>query len=248
MPKKILLIGESWLIHTQETKGFDVFTFDSYETATDWIEKAITDGGMEFHHLPSHLVEKNFPATQEELNSYDAILLSDVGANTFQLLMSVFQQSKKCPNKLHMLEAYTKNGGGLGMIGGYLSFMGIQGRGAYKYTAIDQVLPVELLPGDDRMEHPEGADIQITAPGHPVFHGMPAEGWPQILGYNKLVAKEGAEVVATCCGDPFITLGTYGKGRTLAFATDCAPHWCPFEFCDWDGYGILWRNMIHWLI
>lgn len=98
------------------------------------------------------------------------------------------------------------------------------------------------------MEHPEGADIQITVPGHPVFNGMPAEDWPQILGYNKLVAKEGAEVVATCCGDPFITLGTYGKGRTLAFATDCAPHWCPFEFCDWDGYGILWRNMIHWLI
>lgn len=40
--KKILFIGESWMVHVQETKGFDVFTYDYYETATKYIEQALT--------------------------------------------------------------------------------------------------------------------------------------------------------------------------------------------------------------
>lgn len=244
---RVLFIGESWLIHTQETKGFDVFTFDAYETATEWIEKALTDGGIEFNHLPSHLIEKSFPKTMAELRQYDAVLLSDVGANTFQLPMSVFQRLEKTPNKLHMLRDYVQNGGGVGMIGGYLSFMGIQGRGAYKYTAIEEILPVDLLPNDDRMEHPEGVAIEVAAADHPVLEGVPKTGWPEVLGFNKLIAKPDAEVVATCCGDPMIALREYGKGRTLAYATDCSPHWSPLDFCQWEGYSRLWCNLIEWL-
>jgi len=28
--------------------------------------------------------------------------------------------------------------------------------------------------------------------------------------------------------------------------TDIGPHWCPIEFAEWDGYGLLWKNMIEW--
>lgn len=244
---KVLFIGESWLIHTQEAKGFDVFTFDTYETATEWIERALTSSGIEFCHLPSHLIEKEFPENPEALRQYDAVLLSDVGANTFNLPMAVFQQLKAVPNKLQMLRDYALQGGGLGMIGGYLSFMGIQGRGAYKHTAMEEALPINLLPCDDRMEHPEGVAIEVAAPAHPVFEGVPKSDWPKVLGYNKLLAKEDAEVVATCCGDPMIVLREYGKGRTLAYATDCSPHWSPLEFCQWEAYSQLWRNLIEWL-
>ncbi len=50
------------------------------------------------------------------------------------------------------------------------------------------------------------------------------------------------------CGDPFIALGEYGKGRSAAFTTDCAPHWAPPEFCQWDGYDVLFHNLAKWLM
>ena len=39
----------------------------------------------------------------------------------------------------------------------------------------------------------------------------------------------------------------YGEGRVLAYATDCAPHWSPVEFCEWPGYQTLWSNIVRWL-
>jgi uncharacterized membrane protein len=38
-----------------------------------------------------------------------------------------------------------------------------------------------------------------------------------------------------------------GAGRTLAFASDCAPHWGSPEFVAWEGYGPFWRRAVHWL-
>ena len=38
---KILFVGETWQVHVQETKGFDVFTYDYYETAVQYIQKAL---------------------------------------------------------------------------------------------------------------------------------------------------------------------------------------------------------------
>ena len=39
--KKVLLVGESWHVHVTEAKGFDVFTYDYYEEATEYIRKNI---------------------------------------------------------------------------------------------------------------------------------------------------------------------------------------------------------------
>ena len=36
-------------------------------------------------------------------------------------------------------------------------------------------------------------------------------------------------------------------GRACAFATDCAPHWAPVEFCEWSGYSVLWKNLVDYL-
>ncbi len=109
---KILFIGESWMVHTQETKGFDVFTFDRYEEATEYIKAALTAGGFaDFHHIPSHRVEYDFPASADELLAYDAVMVSDCGANTFNLPMATFLQLKKSPNKLHIIRDYVARGG-----------------------------------------------------------------------------------------------------------------------------------------
>ena len=244
---KILFIGESWLVHVQETKGFDVFTYDYYETATEYIEKALTESGNTFVHLPSHLVEAQFPKTPEELADYDVVMISDCGANTFNLPMSTFTRLQRSENKLKMLQNYVADGGALVMIGGYLTFQGIEAKGAYKNTYLEEVLPVTLLSGDDRMERCQGVDPVITKPDHPVFKNVPNNNLPCLYGYNKLLPKENSDVIAEVDGNPLIVLGTYGKGRTCAYATDCAPHWSPVEFCTWEGYQPLWNNLVNWL-
>ena len=244
--KKVLLVGESWHVHTTESKGFDVFSYDYYEETTGYIKAALESVGIEFVHIPSHMVEYSFPKTAAELGQYDVVMFSDVGANTLNLPMDVFMRLHPTTNKLEILREYVEQGGAFVMIGGYLSFQGIQARGAYKNTPVEELLPVELLPGDDRVEKSQGVRPQVCQPQHPAVQGLPAE-WPLLLGYNKLIPKEGAEVPVTVNGDPLVVLGEYGKGRACAFATDCAPHWAPVEFCTWQGYAPLWKNLVDWL-
>lgn len=246
--KKILFIGESWMVHVQETKGYDIFTYDYYETATEYIKKALVENtGNLFVHLPSHLVEAEFPKTLDELALYDVIMISDCGANTFNLPMNTFMRLNKSENKLKMLQDYVANGGALVMIGGYLTFQGIEAKGAYKNTYMEEILPVTLLSGDDRVEICQGISPTIVSPSHPVLANVPQKNWPCIYGYNKLIPKENAEIIVEVNGDPMIILGTYGNGKVCAYATDCSPHWSPIEFCTWEGYAPLWNNIVNWL-
>ena len=46
--------------------------------------------------------------------------------------------------------------------------------------------------------------------------------------------------------DPLIVLGNHGKGRSVAFASDCGPHWAPPSFVDWSGYAEIWQRMTSW--
>lgn len=243
---KVLFIGESWHVHTVESKGFDVFSFDYYEEATEYIKSALEKNGWEFCHIPSHLVEQKFPKTLYQLMEYDAVMLSDVGANTMNLPMNVFLRLQTEVDKLELIKEYVESGKAFVMIGGYLSFQGIQGRGCYKNTPVEDILPVELLPFDDRVEKCQGIIPEVIKPEHEIMKSVPGD-WPKLLGYNKLIPKENAEVVVKLNDDPMIILGNYGKGRVCAYATDCAPHWSPVEFCKWEGYSILWGNIMKWL-
>ena len=244
---KVLLIGESWMVHTIEAKGFDVFTADHYATGIEFIEPVLTTDEIEFVHMPCHLVATTFPKTVEGLLEYDVILISDIGANTFLLSVETFLQCQRSVNKLELLKEYVKAGGGLCMIGGYLTFMGIEGKGKYSGTPIEEVLPINFLTHDDRQEHPEGIDLIIDVDSHEIFRGTDGK-ISGILGYNKAIPKESCNVVAAFeNGDPYIVLGEFGKGRSIAYTTDCAPHWSSFDFCSSDTYRILWQNMVKWL-
>ncbi|MGP8312297.1 glutamine amidotransferase [Enterocloster aldenensis] len=244
--KKVLFIGETWMVHTVEAKGFDIFTADSYGTGTEYIKKALDTDEIEFHHIPCHLVDQLFPENVNKLLEYDVVMISDVGANTFLLPVETFLQCKKTPNKLQMIKEYVLNGGGFCMIGGYLSFMGIEGKGRYNDTPVEDIMPVRFLKHDDRVEHPEGLEISIDASLHEILEGMP-EKITGILGYNRAIPKESCQVIAYVDKDPFIAVGEFGKGRSVAYTTDCAPHWSAAEFCGTDSYRRLWRNIVMWL-
>jgi uncharacterized membrane protein len=197
--------------------------------------------------MPCHLVSTDFPTTLKELSFYDVILISDIGANTFLLPAETFVKCRPTPNKLQLLHDWIGQGGGLGMIGGYLSFMGIEGKGKYYGFVLEKVLPVDFLPHDDKQEHPEGISAILTeGPSHPILKGLPSE-LNGFLGYNRAIAKKDATVIATIGGDPFIALREHGKGRTVAYTSDCAPHWSPAEFSSSENYKILWQQIVRWL-
>jgi uncharacterized membrane protein len=144
------------------------------------------------------------------------------------------------------VERYVHDGGGLLMIGGYLSFAGIEGKARYHGTPVEAALPVLISSVDDRAERPQGVVPEPVAADHPVLRGVPGP-WPAVLGYNRVTAREGAEVVVRCGADPLVASANYERGRSAVFTSDCAPHWAPPEFLDWPGYGVLWPNLIRWL-
>jgi len=65
----------------------------------------------------------------------------------------------------------------------------------------------------------------------PIVSGVGAQ-WPQLLGYNRVMPKPGAAIVATVGDDPLIVAGAFGKGRSVAFTSDCGPHWAPPPFVE----------------
>ncbi|MGB4249520.1 MAG: glutamine amidotransferase, partial [Limnochordia bacterium] len=147
---------------------------------------------------------------------------------------------------LKLFREYVEQGGAFVMIGGYMSFTGIDGKAKYKNSPVEEILPVTLLAHDDRVEIPEGVYPEVSKPDHPVVQGLDAQ-WPMLLGYNQVIAKEGAEVLAVAGEDPILVVGTYGQGKTAAFTSDCAPHWGSPEFVEWKQYNKLWQQLVDWL-
>jgi uncharacterized membrane protein len=237
---KILFAGESWTFVRTETKGVDQFSISGYETEIERV-KAFMGEYAEIEHIPAHEVMSKFPSTKEELQKYDIVITSDVGANSYLLPPQTFFECKRSANKLQAIADYVEDGGVFGMMGGYMSFTGFQARGNFKNTPIEKILPVNLLGEDDRMEHPEGIILE-TNNNSPVLKNCNQE-WKPLLGYNKLIAKKDAEVIITYDGDPILTIGQYGKGKTFAWASDCAPHWMPADFCESENNKTLWHNV-----
>jgi uncharacterized membrane protein len=198
-------------------------------------------------HLPAHLVPAEFPSTADELAGYDVVVLSDIGANSIQLAPAVFERATAGADRLGVLRSWVTAGGGLLMIGGYLSFTGFEGKAAYRNTVLHELLPVELLAEDDRVELPAGATAQVNEPGHPALGGVSGD-WPALLGYNRVRPRPGTSVLATVGADPLVAVAERGSGRTAVFTSDCSPHWAPEAFCEqWDGYTLVFGGLVEWL-
>ncbi len=242
---RVLFVGESWSVTSTHSKGFDSFTTTAYSEGGGALISVLEDAGFDVTYQPCHVAMTSFPGTREELNGYDVVLFSDIGSNSFLLPHSTFLHGERSPNRLELVRDWVHDGGGFGMIGGYLSFQGIEAKANYRNTAIAGMMPVEMEPGDDRRETPQG-----VAP-KPVGARSLTEGlegsWPVLLGYQYLIPKTESTVHAMVDQDPLLVTGPHGSGRTLAYASDIGEHWAPVEFTDWPGFGRLWRQSVSWL-
>lgn len=247
--KKILLAGESWTTQATHIKGFDQFPTVTFHLGATGFLEALKDLPFDFTYMPCHEAQNDFPATVEGLNEYDAVILSDIGANTLLLHPDTWIHSKRTPNRLFALRDYVAQGGGLAMIGGYLSFQGINGSARFKGTPVEDVLPVTIMPVDDRIEMPEGMRPEAVG-DHPILDGIDGE-WPLVLGLNEVAAKPDAIVLAQASADyrnvPFLAVGEHGKGRSLVWTSDIGPHWLPNEVLAWPHFARLWGQMLDWL-
>ncbi len=82
---RVLLAGESWVSNSTHFKGWDFFSSTVYEVGTDYLEGALKGSDIQLEHMPSHVAATRFPLTLDELNAYDVVILSDIGANTLLL-------------------------------------------------------------------------------------------------------------------------------------------------------------------
>jgi uncharacterized membrane protein len=242
---RVLIAGESWTTHSIHQKGFDSFTTTEYVEGVQWLRDALEGGGWQVDHQPSHLAARNFPATAKALSDYACVVLSDIGANTLLLHPDTFVRSVPLPNRLAAIRDYVRAGGGLVMVGGYLSFQGIEAKARYQGTPIEEALPVEIDGHDDRVEVPQGVEPRVVDAAHPIVKAIKGP-WPALLGYNRVEPKADADVVAVVGNDALLVAGTFGKGRSVAFTSDCGPHWAPPSFISWPGYTTLWRGIVGW--
>ena len=145
-------------------------------------------GGYEVTYVPNHHAQDGLPFTGQEYAAYDAVILSDIGSNTLLLPSATFGRSEKRPNRCQAIRDYVLDGGALVMIGGYMSFTGIDAKARYGSTALADVLPVVCLEMDDRREHSEGVYGVVTK-DHPLTQGIVGD-WPALLGYNRTLRRE----------------------------------------------------------
>ena len=247
---KVLLAGESWVTTGTHVKGFNRFSASDYQIGIGALQRALAGSEVDLVHLPGHLVPAEFPSTLEALAAYDVIVLSDIGADSLLLHPDTFLRGKRTPNRLKLIAEWVERGGGFLMVGGYYSFQGIDGGARYRGTPIETILPVRIMPVDDRVEVPEGfVPVVEGSAKHPVLAGIRGP-WPYLLGFNEVALKPDATVLLKTARKealPLLVVGTHGGGRTMAWTSDIGPHWLPDSFSAWPGYGRLWRQAFAWL-
>jgi len=60
--------------------------------------------------------------------------------------------------------------------------------------------------------------------------------------------KPDSQLLLTVNECPLLAVRKAGAGRTLAWASDIGPHWCPDPFVKWEGYAQLWAQALQWLV
>ena len=210
---------------------FLYFGDDDMTRAAAYLCGIMTHAGLSFERVDS----TQSPSDVLLQAPYNAFIVSDYPRERFH------------PGQLEMIGNAVKNGAGLVMFGGWESYHGLLGE--YHGTVLDDVLPITMLQEDDRRNFSQGV-LLSPVQSHPILDNLPWKTPPLIGGLNEFTVKPDAKVLLNGVplsiqanegrvdfgldtkSYPMLVVGEYGKGRTLALATDVAPHWVG-GFVDW---------------
>lgn len=179
-------------------------------------------------------IPAGFPHSSEELSSYRAVVLSDVGSEHFDAQAQT------------ALGEYVHAGGGFLMIGGHASFGGFEKMGNWGDTPVEELLPVQIVAGHDVVQHHRGFFFEVENGEHAAVAGIDFSEMPVAIGYNRVRARPDAQVVLTCGDDPVLCTRQVGRGRTAAYTSDAHPHWSG-GWTDWPHYSAFWRSVLRWV-
>jgi uncharacterized membrane protein len=194
----------------------DLVSFVFLRTPTDSVD--VPDSQLSLIPFP---IDEIF---LDELKNFDVVVLDDFSHRSY------FN-----PVYLERVRDFVRDGGGLAMFGGVRAF----DSGGYGDSALKEALPVEL-DGKGAYQNAGNLRLALTAAGkaHPITRLFPdprsnEETWgkmPPLSAYNQVRAARG-ETLVTASGDglggpvPLLTVGRFGKGRTLALMSDEAWRW-----------------------
>lgn len=194
-----------------------------------------------------------FPATLEELFTYQGIIIGSVEANFFSY------------DQLRQIEQFaSRRGAGVMAIGGSRSF----DAGKYAQTPIADLLPVYL---NERIEEPEMQIVQnfkatLTSRGRAhavtrlnedraqsakVWDELPAISIPEALTTTKpgaTVILEARHITDKNRVLPLLVEQRYGRGRTLAFTSNDSWRW-RMEMPSQNNYHeTFWRQLLRYMV
>jgi uncharacterized membrane protein len=194
-----------------------------------------------------------FPKTEEELFSYDGLVLGSVEAGFFTA------------DELRSIEAFVaRRGAGLLALGGRLSFDG----GKYKGTTIEDLLPVALTGGpvDDANSFVAVYKPILTAAGqaHPVtrlyedraqnqktWNELPPVSVSEVLTNVKpgaTVLLEARKADGSGAHIPLLVQQRYGRGQTLALTASDTWRWRMRMDSKNNAHETFWRQMLRYVV
>ncbi len=198
---------------------------------------------------PNELALIPFPTDElfrEHLSSFDAIVFQNFDFAPYDV-----------EQYLPRIAKYVREGGGLAMIGGALSFSS----GGYSGTPIEDVLPVALEDvANDYDRSSFRATVAAKGAAHPLValgSGDGAFAWSgvaELAGLHRIRGvHEGSRTLLEARPErgpsvPLLVAGDVGRGRSLALLTDESWRW-RFEAEDdtRDPYGVFWERALRWL-
>jgi uncharacterized membrane protein len=158
----------------------------------------------------------------EELKNFDVIVFDDFSHRAY------FN-----PVYLEKVRDFVQDGGGLAVMGGSRAF----DSGGYADSALREIVPVEMDgKGVYQIQGEVRPVLTQAGKGHPITRLVPdprrnEEAWkkmPPLTGLNQVRGARG-ETLLSAGGErgaaPLLTVGRFGKGRTLAFMSDEAWRW-----------------------
>lgn len=250
MEINVLYAGDTQSNTITSSKGIDTWSFTYYSDSAKYLRDALNNHPeITCHHIPGEDAIAKLPSTVKDLREFDCLVVSDLGYNNIVFQPGNIQPFKipMGPDRVSAIKEYVLEGGGFIMIGGWLTFSGLQGKGLYGGTKIEEIMPVncEKRGVDDRLEITEGFSLKIHEPDHDIVKDLPWDEPYMFLGHNKVYLKDDATLIASHDGNPIIATREVGKGRSIVFTSDVGPHWGG-SFLDWSGYDEFWQRMVRW--
>ena len=189
-------------------------------------------------------LEAGFPSSKEVLDLYKCIIVGSFGAAQWQ------------QKQLNALLQYVRDGGAVVFLGGENSF----GRGGYDRTIIEPLFPWRINMTQSEFQIGRFAvSVPAAALGNSVI-----EETTKIISQSDSVSveslnvegplKDGAVTLleASTAGRyvPLVSMQRYGRGQTMAVATNTLWKWCRASDELKEAYGYFWqqtvKNMTSW--